>query len=197
MWCSRNTPSVSRPSNPPIEVHLYRLPSDADSACASASSSSQATSPEQPAPPPEVHCSPMQLQYDMFSQFLGAKPHRTRDLERHAPPPYSRKGEFETLPAYTACPCPGAGNEPITLTRYLFVYGFFFPIFWIVGVAIIFSPLRPNPAWDTEKSAEERQRLLAEMRVSELKWAKRCLYALVALLVLIIVLVTTLVLVRR
>jgi peptidoglycan/LPS O-acetylase OafA/YrhL len=158
----------------------------------------------------------MQLQDDMFTQFLGGKPHRTRALERHAPPPYLREGEFEKLPVYTACPCPGADDESKTLTRYLFVYGFctfvvttyitrhdtdefpsVFPLFWIVGVAIIFSPLRPAPEWETGKSEEERRRLLAEMRVSELKWAKRCLYAVVALLVLIVVLVTTLVLVRR
>jgi hypothetical protein len=157
----------------------------------------------------------MQLQDDMFSQFFGAKPQRTRALERRAPPPYLREGEFEKLPVYTACPCPGADDESKTLTRYLFVYGFctfvvttyiarydtdfslVFPLFWIVGVAIIFSPLRPAPEWETGKSEEERQRLLAEMRVSELKWAKRCLYAVVTLLVLIMVLVTTVVLVRR
>ncbi|KAG1866038.1 hypothetical protein F4604DRAFT_1585875 [Suillus subluteus] len=133
----------------------------------------------------------------MFSQFFGAKPNRTRALERHVPPPYMREGEFEKPPVYTACPSPCADDQPITLTRYLFLYGFFFPIFWIVGVAIIFSPLRPTPEWETGKSEEERQKFLAEMRVSELKWAKRCLYAMVALLVLIVVLVTTFVLVRR
>lgn len=108
-----------------------------------------------------------------------------------------REGEFEKLPVYTTRPSPGADDEPITLTRHLFLYGFFFPIFWIVGIAIIFSPLRPAPEWETGRSEEGRQKLLAEMRVSELKWAKRCLYAMVALLVLVVVLVTTLVLVRR
>ncbi|KAG2034168.1 hypothetical protein BDR03DRAFT_819431, partial [Suillus americanus] len=147
------------------------------------------------APPPKAHYSSMQLQDDMFSQFFGAKPNRTRALERHVPPPYIREGEFEKLPVYTACPSPGADDQPKTLTRYLFLY--VFPIFWIVGIAIIFSPLRPNSEWETGKSEEERQKLLVEMRVSELKWAKRCLYAMVALLVLIVVLVTTFVLVRR
>jgi len=157
----------------------------------------------------------MQLQDDMFSQFFGGKPHRTRALERHAPPPYLHEGVFEKLPVYTACPSPGANNEPKILTRYLFLYGFctfivtknltryetdfpsVFPVFWIVGIALIFSPLRPTPEWETGKSEEEREKLLAEMRVSELKWAKRCLYAMVALLILIVVLVTTFLLVRR
>ncbi|KAG2126259.1 uncharacterized protein EDB93DRAFT_1156452 [Suillus bovinus] len=197
MWHSGNTVSFSHPSNPPNELHLHNLPSDTVLTCASASSSSQATC-TQPLAPPQAHYSSMQLQDDMFSQFFGAKPHRTRVLERHVPPPYLREGEFEKLPVRTAYPSPDADNKPIILTRYLFSYGFFFPIFWIVGIAIIFSPLRPTPEWGMGKSEEERQRLLAEMRVSELKWAKRCLYAMIALLVLvIIVLVTTLVLVRR
>ncbi|KAJ8595020.1 hypothetical protein M405DRAFT_849912 [Rhizopogon salebrosus TDB-379] len=132
----------------------------------------------------------------MFTEFFGGKPHKTRALERHTPPPYSGEGESEKLPVYTACPCPGAGDEPITLARYLFVYGFFFPVFWIVGVAIIFSPLRPTTEWETGKSEEERRRLLAEMRVAELKWAKRCLCALVSLLVIIIVVVVGFVLSR-
>jgi len=68
-----------------------------------------------------------------------------------------------------------------------------FPVFWVVGVVIIFSPLRPTPEWETGRSAEERQKLLAEMRVSELKWARRCLYALVSLLVVVIVLVAAIV----
>lgn len=197
MRYSDNTASFSRPSNMPIELHLHNLPSDTVLTCASASSSSQATCTEQLTPPPKAHYSSMQLQDDMMSQFFGAKPHRTRALERHAPPPYLREGKFEKLPAYTACPCPSTDDEPVTLARYLFVYGFFFPFFWIVGIAIIFSPLRSTHEWETGKSEEERQRLLAEMRVSELKWAKRCLYAMVALLVLIMVLVTTFVLVRR
>ncbi|KIK45665.1 hypothetical protein CY34DRAFT_801282 [Suillus luteus UH-Slu-Lm8-n1] len=197
MWFSDSTASSSRPPNAPIELHLHSLPSETVLTCASASSSSHATCTEQLSPPPKAHYSSMQLQDDMFTQFLGGKPHRTRALERHAPPPYLREGEFEKLPVYTPCPCPGADDESKTLTRYLFVYGFFFPLFWIVGVAIIFSPLRPTPEWETGKSEEERRRLLAEMRVSELKWAKRCLYAVIALLVLIVVLVTTLVLLRR
>ncbi|KAG0696469.1 hypothetical protein DFH29DRAFT_857948 [Suillus ampliporus] len=196
MWCSDNAGSSCCPSNLPIELHLPRTPSDTVSSFTSASSSSHATCAEKLTPPPEAHYSSMQLQDDMLTQFFGAKRHRTRALERHAPPPYFREGEFEKLPVYAACPSPGVDDEPITLARYLFVYGFFFPVFWIVGVAIIFSPLRPAPEWETGKSEEERQRLLAEMRVAELKWAKRCLYAIVALLVLIIVLVTTFILIR-
>ncbi|KAG1791044.1 uncharacterized protein HD556DRAFT_1387266 [Suillus plorans] len=197
MWHTSNTASFSHPSNPPVELHLHNLPSDTVLTCASASSSSQATCTEQVTPPPQAHYSSVQLQDDMFAQFFGAKPHRTRALERRVPPPYLHEGEFEKVPTYTAYPCPDADTKPKTLTRHLFFYGFFFPIFWIIGSAIIFSPLRPSSEWETGRSEEEKRRLLAEMRVSEVKWAKRCLYAMVALLVLIIVLVTAFVLVRR
>jgi hypothetical protein len=64
----------------------------------------------------------MQLQDDRLTEFFGGKPHRARALQRHTPPPYSCKGDFEKPP--TAGPYPSADDEPITLARYLFVYGF-------------------------------------------------------------------------
>lgn len=124
MWHTGNTASFSHPSKPPVELHLHNLPSDTVLTCASASSSSQATYTEQLTPPPQAHYSSVQLQDDMFAQFFGAKPQRTRALERRVPPPYLRDGEFEKVPTYTAYPCPDADTKPKTLTRHLFFYGF-------------------------------------------------------------------------
>jgi len=70
---------------------------------------------------------------------------------------------------------------------YLFKFGFLFPPFWIMGVVILLSPLRAPPAatpsavWLPEKTDAERQVIIERMRTAELKWAKRCLYALVVL----------------
>jgi hypothetical protein len=64
-----------------------------------------------------------------------------------------------------------------------------FPPFWIFGIVILLSPLRappaatPSAAWLPEKTDAERQVIINRMRTAELKWAKRCLYALVTLLV--------------
>jgi hypothetical protein len=65
----------------------------------------------------------------------------------------------------------------------------FFP-FWIFGAFILLSPLREppiskaSPVWMPEKTEEERRQILEKMRTVEIKWAKRCLYALVALALL-------------
>lgn len=126
VWSSRNTGSSSSSStNAPIKLHFPRTSSDvALPYSASASSSLGASCAEQLTPPPRAHYSTMQLQDDMFAEFFGAKPNRARALERHIPLPCSREGECEKRPAYAACPCPGADDEPVTLARYLFVYGF-------------------------------------------------------------------------
>lgn len=56
-----------------------------------------------------------------------------------------------------------------------------------MGVIILLSPLRappaatPSAAWLPEKTDAERQVIIDRMRNAELKWAKRCLYALVTL----------------
>ncbi|KAJ7454693.1 hypothetical protein FB451DRAFT_1565101 [Mycena latifolia] len=118
---------------------------------------------------------------DFFGYALASS--RTRD-SRHdrrisaadaalAPPPYV------DAPEYTE-----RAKEPVTLAMFLFKFGFLFPPFWIMGVFILLSPLRappaatPSTAWLPEKTEAERQVIIDRMRTAELKWAKRCLYAL-------------------
>ncbi|KAF7330270.1 hypothetical protein MVEN_02464900 [Mycena venus] len=104
--------------------------------------------------------------------------------ERDVPPPYV------DAPEYTL-----RSTEPVTLAMYLFKFGFLFPPFWIMGVFILLSPLRaPTPAntpgaWLPEKTDAERQLIIKRMRTVELKWARRCLYALLALIHVIIAIV--------
>ncbi|TFK66904.1 hypothetical protein BDN72DRAFT_771426 [Pluteus cervinus] len=99
-------------------------------------------------------------------------------------PPYAESEE--ELPGYT----PKA--EPLTIAMYLFKFGFFFPPFWILGVFILFTPLRIPDAvvdpisgalipWLPGKTEAERQQTLLEIRRAELKWAKRSLYAILSL----------------
>ncbi|KAJ7760744.1 hypothetical protein DFH07DRAFT_884032 [Mycena maculata] len=127
---------------------------------------------------------------DFFGYTFASS--RTRD-SRHdrrisaaefaaAPPPY------DEAPEYTQ-----KVKEPVTLAMYLFKFGFLFPPFWIMGVIILLSPLRAPPAatssavWLLEKTDAERQVIIDRMRAAELKWAKRCLYALVTLLLAAVV----------
>lgn len=64
-----------------------------------------------------------------------------------------------------------------------------------MGVIILLSPLRaPTPAntpgaWLPEKTDAERQLIIKRMRTVELKWARRCLYALLALIHIVIAVV--------
>ncbi|KAJ7163929.1 hypothetical protein C8R43DRAFT_258210 [Mycena crocata] len=127
---------------------------------------------------------------DFFGYTLASS--RTREsrhdhrrisvAESVAPPPYVEAPEYTQRP-----------REPVTLAMFLFKFGFLFPPFWIMGVIILLSPLRappvdtPSTAWLPEKTEAERQVIIDRMRTAELKWAKRCLYALVAFVLIVAV----------
>ncbi|KAF8632117.1 hypothetical protein AX17_004923 [Amanita inopinata Kibby_2008] len=164
--------------------------------------------PASPAPAytPTTHCPTTSMGYsNMIDDFFGMPVTREsrHDLNRTSvviPPTYA-----ETLPAYTL------RAEPVTLAICIFGFGKYppdiqyvmpnrdlchlhivFPPFWILGVIILLSPLEApelsssSPAWLPEKSEEERQFILAEMRRVEVKWAKRCLWALLSLILLVV-----------
>ncbi|KAG6872245.1 hypothetical protein C0995_011594 [Termitomyces sp. Mi166 len=97
-------------------------------------------------------------------------------------PPY-----LEDLPPTYSLKAP----EPVTLTKYLFKFGFLFPPFWILGAWILWSPLRApssdsdvEVAWMADKTESERQCVIGEMRRAEVRWALRCLWALLILILL-------------
>ncbi len=55
-----------------------------------------------------------------------------------------------------------------------------FPPFWILGIFILFSPLRaPDAAgeWLPDKTDAEKQVVVDRIRTAEMKWARRCLVA--------------------
>ena len=66
-----------------------------------------------------------------------------------------------------------------------------FPPFWIFGAFVLISPLREPPTnttdsvptWMPEKTEDERKEIIATLREVELKWAKRCLCAILILTV--------------
>ncbi|KAF7312059.1 hypothetical protein MIND_00218000 [Mycena indigotica] len=122
--------------------------------------------------------------HNLVDDFFGSREsrhdnHRLSLAESVSPPPYVE------CPEYTF-----RAPEPVTLAMYLFKFGFFFPPFWILGVIILMSPLRAPPAgppsasWLPEKTDAERQMIIERMRTTELKWARRCLYALVAYIII-------------
>lgn len=58
-----------------------------------------------------------------------------------------------------------------------------------MGAIILMSPLRAPEAseaaaWMPEKTESERQNIIAQMRKVEVKWAHRCVWALVIFVIL-------------
>ncbi|KAI0360511.1 hypothetical protein OH77DRAFT_1418451 [Trametes cingulata] len=104
------------------------------------------------------------------------------------PPPYECSLE---PPAYTR-----VSDQP-TLAMYFFKFGFLFPLFWVAGVFILLSPLQAPADWEASKPEYERQELIESMRRTEVKWAKRCLYALLTSILIVAAIATTALLVLR
>ncbi|KAI0746954.1 hypothetical protein C8Q80DRAFT_1121636 [Daedaleopsis nitida] len=104
------------------------------------------------------------------------------DDDSTPPPPYYEPHRSSAEPpAYTQ-----VADQP-TLAMYLFKFGFLFPLFWAAGALILLSPLRAPEDWETGKPERERAELIESMRRTEIKWARRCLGALLALLLLVAV----------
>ncbi|KAG8737987.1 hypothetical protein FRC10_007427 [Ceratobasidium sp. 414] len=98
-----------------------------------------------------------------------------------APPPYE-------VPAHLA---PTA--KPTTIARYLFLYGFLFPPFWVIGACILLSPLRsetqPSSPKDLEASPSYQKAELGVARKTELVYARRCLIAAITFLALVVIVI--------
>ncbi|KAH0840321.1 hypothetical protein J3R83DRAFT_1334 [Lanmaoa asiatica] len=123
---------------------------------------------------------------DAINDFFGVTRLRATRESQHdshpplggdiPPPPYADA----ELPAYSADP----NTEPVTLAMHLFKFGFLFPPFWILGAIILMFPLTAPADFEPSKSGTERQQLVEIIRDTELRWARRCAWALLALLVL-------------
>lgn len=161
--------------------------------------------------PPALHHSPRQLNDEALGEFFGGRRQRTRMVPR-APPPYSPDWDGEKLPGYA----PSSDFEMETVARHMFKYGFcmlltpscgrgltvlfdplVFPLFWAIGVYFLFVPIRVSADWQSDKTEEEKEKILAEMKEAELKWAKRCLWALLSFFVCLVVLIVAVVLSRH
>jgi len=119
-----------------------------------------------------------------FDDFLAAspKPKATagrpgREKVSSLPPPYEE-------PTYPAPPY-NEVQEPPTLPKYLFKYGFFFPPFWAIGAIVLAMKLEPAPPTECGKTAEEQAMELAILRRAEVRWSLRCLLAFTCFLLVI------------
>ncbi|THU99203.1 hypothetical protein K435DRAFT_564361, partial [Dendrothele bispora CBS 962.96] len=81
-------------------------------------------------------------------------------------------------PAYEEPPVYTKKKEPITLAMYLFKFGFCAIPFWILGAFILQHHSSLPAAWLPEKTEAKHHTIIDHMRKTELKWAWRCLWAL-------------------
>ena len=72
-----------------------------------------------------------------------------------------------------------------------------FPLFWVAGALILLSPLRAPEEWALSKTEAEREELIASMRRTEIKWARRCLIALSVLILIVLAVVLAVIFARR
>jgi len=168
------SPSVVSPEDLQLRVHISR-----ESATTAAPTLYSAASSTPTLPPPRSHHSPRQLNDEALGEFFGGRGYRTRTQRQHRdhriPPPYSPDWDGEKLPTYSVT---SLDTEPDTVARHLFKYGFLFPFFWVVGVYFLFAPMRVSADWESDRTSEDKEKMLSDMRATEKKWAKRCLWAL-------------------
>ncbi|KAG9027948.1 hypothetical protein FRB95_007025 [Tulasnella sp. JGI-2019a] len=60
-----------------------------------------------------------------------------------------------------------------------------FPFFWIIGVIILVSDLKPIPEHECGKTAAEQAEEIAIIRRVELRWARKCAFALILFILII------------
>ena len=169
---------------------------------------------------PRTRAADTERSTNAIDDFFGASSSRGTQDSRHdtvslpvhhdnsdAPPPYSCSAE---PPAYTRY------AEHPTLAMYLFKFGFreypartcilvrlltrdfsVFPLFWVAGALILLSPLRAPEEWALSKTEAEREELIASIRQTEIKWARRCLVALSVLILIVLAVVLAVIFTRR
>ncbi|KDQ52376.1 hypothetical protein JAAARDRAFT_198294 [Jaapia argillacea MUCL 33604] len=126
-------------------------------------------------------------QHDLIPEFFGGRvEHLYQD--NAAPPPYTPTTNVEKLPPYEA----KSPLDKTPMTKYMFII----PLFWIMGFIILHSPLQLTPDWHPEKPEEERREMMEKMREVEMAWARRCLWALVTLISVILVIVLAVVIAK-
>ncbi|KAF8603924.1 hypothetical protein BDV93DRAFT_522728 [Ceratobasidium sp. AG-I] len=91
-----------------------------------------------------------------------------------------------------------ASSEPETMAKHLFWYGFAFPLFWLLGIFVLFSPLESledpvsisiDVASTSSITSTTPRRIHTEdldlMRATERRWALRCCLAWFGFLLII------------
>lgn len=61
----------------------------------------------------------------------------------------------------------------------------------------MFAPMRVSHDWEQGKTEEEKEKILSNLRQTEMKWAKRCLWALLSFFVCMVLIIVAVVVASR
>ncbi|WVQ63593.1 uncharacterized protein L199_001746 [Kwoniella botswanensis] len=109
----------------------------------------------------------------------------TAGLGGHQSPTFTLQSSDE-LPCYAE----ETQTEPKTLARALWKWGWICPLLWIIGMCIMWIPLKPVEEESDPEKAQKLEEMIVILRKTEMKYAKRCAYGTLgfsALLITIIV----------
>ncbi|OXC70183.1 hypothetical protein AYX13_01092 [Cryptococcus neoformans] len=91
----------------------------------------------------------------------------------------------EELPTYSKT----SKEEPNTLAKVLWKWGFLCPLLWFIGMIIMWIPLKSTEEEHDPEKAQKLEEMIVILRKTELKYAKRCAWAFSGFSVMLIVLV--------
>ncbi|WVO20058.1 uncharacterized protein IAS62_001348 [Cryptococcus decagattii] len=96
----------------------------------------------------------------------------------------------EQLPAYSKT----STEEPNTLAKALWKWGFLCPLLWFIGMTILWIPLKSTEEEHDPEKAQKLEEMIVILRKTELKYARRCAWAFggfsIFLVVLIVVVIS-------
>ncbi|WVQ86103.1 hypothetical protein IAT38_008271 [Cryptococcus sp. DSM 104549] len=82
---------------------------------------------------------------------------------------------MEDLPTYAE----ETQTEPKTLAKALWKWGFLCPLLWLIGMCILWIPLKPIEEERDPEKAQKLEEMIVILRRTELKYARRCMWGFV------------------
>ncbi|KAH7334582.1 hypothetical protein B0J17DRAFT_673933 [Rhizoctonia solani] len=158
---------------------------------------------------PEVRQAVVRDIDDFFGGFGGPEPVKVKKPKPTVPKaPRADRGHSASnslgiaSPPYELPPHLAPTPKPQTIARSFFLYGFIFPPFWVIGACILVSKLRPDAQPTVEALPKEieagyggapsqayKRAEYKLLRYAELVWARRCLIAVIILVLAIVVVI--------
>ncbi|OCF78940.1 hypothetical protein I204_00884 [Kwoniella mangroviensis CBS 8886] len=108
----------------------------------------------------------------------------TAGLGGHQSPTFTLQSSDEL-----SCYAEETQTEPKTLARALWKWGWICPLLWIIGMCIMWIPLKPIEEESDPEKAQKLEEMIVILRKAEMKYAKRCAYGTLGFSVLLMTII--------